>query len=182
MDSLTQQMIQKMQSEIDELNAELLKNPLFEQITRKKKIVNELSIDNGGNAVYPDVASDGIVKSHVVAIKPGMFLGRPLAKAVRMYLEMRGKDNPPTFDEIQEALKQGDFDFKKVGDPRTALVKNNANFKLLSGDKFGLYEWYFGKARKSRNSQDNEENDEEGSENGENGTENDNNVNKEGNE
>lgn len=154
MDSLTQQMIQKMQGEIEELNAELLKNPLFEQIMRKKKIVNELSIDNGGEAIYPDVAPDGIIKSQSVVIKSGMFVGRPLAKAVRMYLEMRGKDNPPTYSEIEEALKQGDFDFKKVTDPRTALVKNNANFKLLNGDKFGLYEWYFGKTKRNKNSQE----------------------------
>lgn len=130
-------MVEDLNSDIEELN----QNPLIEKIKAKKRLINEFSVQCGGLKLYPDVESDFATKDPHNTIYPGQFKGMTLAKAVRIYLNMRGKDNPPKYSEIKEALKLGDFDQKKISDIRNALLKNN-QISLLQNDYFGLAEWY----------------------------------------
>lgn len=137
MDTIIEQALDKMISEVDELTDELNKNPLFERIKQKKRLINEFSKAYGGDTIYND---DSI---EVLRINPGQFKGSTLSKAVRWFLEQRGKENPPSFDEIRDALRLGDYD-GKVTDIRKVIMKNNQITLLRGGNvqRFGLTEWY----------------------------------------
>ena len=163
MDSILQQALDRMIEEVDSLIEELNKNPLFEKIKQKKKLINDFSLANGGDSIYQDVESEKLIKN----IYPGRYKGMTLAKAVKDYLGMRGKENPPTYSDILEALKKGDFDTKKISDIRNALLKNN-QINLLSGDHFGLAEWYDKGKKKSSNKTDEEQSEEDGNSENEN--------------
>lgn len=137
MEGIYKQVLDKMIEDVDSLVEELNKNPLFEKIKQKKKLINDFSLAHDGDTIYQDVESEKLIKN----IYPGKYKGMTLAKAVRDYLSMRGKENPPTYADILDALKKGDFDTKKISDIRSALLKNN-QVNLLRGDYFGLAEWY----------------------------------------
>jgi hypothetical protein len=156
-------MVEDLNSDIEELN----RNPLIEIIKAKKRLINDFSVLAGGSKIYPDIESDLVTKEPHNAIYPGQFKGMTLAKAVRIYLNMRGKDNPPKYIEIKEALKMGDFDQKKIADIRNALLKNN-QICLLQNDYFGLAEWYgIGKKRSTKDDNGNGNNESNGDDQGE---------------
>lgn len=162
MDEALQKVINNMIDEVKAKEDELMKNPLFEEIKQKKKLVNQLSQTYGGDTIYKDIESESIIGKGI-KITPGKFKGWSLSKAARWYIEERGKENPPTYDEIIDTLKQGDWD-GKVSDVKTTLLKNN-QISLLKGSgeqRFGLTEWYYKKSRKSKG--DNEDEIEEGDE------------------
>ena len=93
-----------------------------------------------------------------------MFKGWTFSKAAQWYIEQRGKENPPTYEELMEALKNGDWD-GTVSNARSTLLKNNQISFLKSSGAFGLTKWYkTGKKSKSgldiNDTEENEENDE----------------------
>lgn len=158
-----QQALDKLIEEVDSLIDELNKNPLIEKIKQKKKFINEFSKNFGGDIIYSDVTEEGI------SIIPGQFKGWTLAKAVKWFLDKRGKDNPPTFEDIREALKQGDYD-GRVSDIRIAIMKNN-QITLLKGSgvqRFGLMEWYGTKKKRSTRGAEGEEDEDNAEETDEN--------------
>jgi len=148
MEEIFQKALEKMIEEVNGLIEELNQNPLFERINQKKKLINEFSLNYGGGKIYEGIESGSLIKSSSITINPGQYKGMTLAKAVRNYMNVRGKENPPTYDDILNALKMGDFDQKKISDIRSALLKNN-QICLLRDNHFGLVEWYDKSKRKS---------------------------------
>lgn len=164
MDAVLQQAINKMIEEISSMEEELRKNPLFDQIKQKKALVNQLSQSYGGDLVFKDVQGGEATNRGYINIHPGMFKGWTFSKAAQWYIEQRGKENPPTYEELMEALKNGDWD-GTVSNARSTLLKNNQISFLKSSGAFGLTKWYkTGKKSKSgldiNDTEENEENDE----------------------
>jgi hypothetical protein len=135
---------------IDELE-ERRKTQLSE-VARTERTINDLLGHIGESPRYVDSidrqsnpASDSIN----VKITRGQFYGKPLATAVREYLQER-KPVPAKTEEILEALNAGEFDFVALGwkkDTRVralamSLAKNTATFHRLPSGTFGLKEWY----------------------------------------
>jgi len=91
--------------------------------------------------------------------KPGDYLGKPLATAVKNILVARfeaagNSPSPATVDEIHDAMTQGSFNFETSGVEsqkagiRISLGKNTVAFvRLPNTDSFGLLEWYPGLKR-----------------------------------
>jgi hypothetical protein len=149
MDAIIKQALDKMIEDLNVLIEELNKNPLFEQIKQQKKLINDFSVRYGGGVIYSDVQSSEVKINSFNNIHPGQFKGMTLAKAIRILLNMRSKENPPTFKEIIEALKRGDFEQGRSKDIRSTLLKNN-QVCLLADDHWGLVEWYGGKSKKKK--------------------------------
>jgi hypothetical protein len=80
--------------------------------------------------------------------RPDQYYGKPLASAVREYLDSRGQACAAR--EILEGLKAGGFDFDAQGWKATdhlrllasSLAKNTATFLRLPSGTFGLRSWY----------------------------------------
>ncbi len=109
-----------------------------------RMMIDQLLIDSGeqpefGELQLPLTMESSQVQSApirtdpgIVNIKVGQFYGKPLTKAVKAILEMRGE--PMKFSDILTALRQGGI--KITGDAdekRTRLVmqKSTANFAML---------------------------------------------------
>ena len=154
-----QQALNKMIEEVNKKVEELNNNPLFAEIKKKKKFINEYSINWGGNIIYGDLESDAVINGGSINITPGQFKGSTLAKAVKWYLEARGKDNPPTYEEILEILTQGDYD-GAVSDIKKAILKNNQISQLgtrTGVKRYGLTKWYYKKGKKINKSEEGDE-------------------------
>lgn len=161
MDAVLQQAINKMVEEVSLMEEELRKNPLFDKIKQKKALVNQLAQSYGAEIIYKDVLGGEATGSGFINIHSGMFKGWTFSKAAQWYIEQRGKANPPTFEELMEALKNGDWD-GTVTNARTTLLKNNQISFLKSSGAFGLTKWYkTGKKSKSGQDTDDTEDGEE---------------------
>jgi hypothetical protein len=160
MDAIIKQALDKMIEDLNILIEELNKNPLFEQIKQQKKLINDFSVRYGGGVIYSDIQSPEVKISSFNNIHPGQFKGMTLAKAIRVLLNMRSKENPPTFKEIIDALKKGDFEQGRSKDIRSTLLKNN-QVCLLAGDHWGLVEWYGKTKKKNAKDYDKDEQEEE---------------------
>ena len=116
---------------------------LFDDVSETKKMLNRLAKDLGRDSVpYPDVAPEGTSTSS--KIKAGQFFSKPLATAVREYLEIRRE--AVEWPEIVKALREGSFDLAKTrqgeDDARMTILRNTANFVLIGDNHFGLKSWY----------------------------------------
>jgi hypothetical protein len=116
-----------------------------------KRTVNKLCGYAGVQPRYPDAALDAGIGHG--ALKADQFYGKPLATAVREYLDMRGAptsggQGAATVKDIFSALKEGGFAFDTKNDDnamrglRISLAKNTTTFHRLPNGQFGLLVWY----------------------------------------
>jgi hypothetical protein len=117
-----------------------------------KRMVNKLCGFAKQVPRYPDIGPDGGGGSDG-PLKADQFYGKPLATAVREYMEMRGSPSSggrgaATVKEIFAALKEGGFAFDTKNDEnamrglRISLAKNTVTFHKLPNGQFGLLAWY----------------------------------------
>ncbi|MCX6121111.1 MAG: hypothetical protein NTX44_05785 [Ignavibacteriales bacterium] len=116
---------------------------LFNQVSDAKKMLNALAKDMGNNEIpYPDVSTESLTGK--VKIKPDQFYNRPLATAVREFLEF--KNEATHWNEIVKALRDGGFTLGKTkqaeDEARLTILRNTANFVLIGDNYFGLKEKY----------------------------------------
>jgi hypothetical protein len=120
-------------------------------ILEDKRIVNKLCSHAGIAPRYPDVESEGARGS--LAIRRDQFHKKPLATAVREYLEQRGRSDrgglgAATVNEIFDALISGGYKPETDDEEnakrglRIALTKNSVTFYRVPGGAYGLLEWY----------------------------------------
>ena len=127
----------------------------MQPILEDQRTVNRLCVLAGQPPRYPNVDTPRAGGS----IKRDQFHGKPLASAVRQYLELRGPSDrgglgAATVNEIFDALITGgykpetdDQENAKRG-LRIALTKNSYMFRRVSSDTseggstYGLLEWY----------------------------------------
>jgi hypothetical protein len=125
-------------------------------VARTERIINELLVDLGEPVKYA-ITSVGVGSaagtSTATAIgsskKRSRYYGKPLATAVRMYLETL-QEQPAMPNEILAELEAGEFNFDAMGwqkDGRLrslamSLAKNTVTFHRLPSGAFGLTEWY----------------------------------------
>ena len=121
-----------------------------EAVIGTKRLINQLSTFAGNPQPYQD-AELKTSTTNVVTVRRNTFFGKPLATAVREFLEM--KMNSPvkeaSLDEIIEALKTGGFDLAKVSknedDMRRGVaitLAKNPQFYRLPNSDWGLIAWY----------------------------------------
>lgn len=118
---------------------------LLEEVAKLKRTANMVAELAGQSAIYADVDSD----SHAVGpTRPDAYYGKPLATAVREYLEFRRQAVP--VEDIQKGLAQGGYDFSSMGWPKGAtlrylaisIAKNTNVFHKLPNGMWGLNVWY----------------------------------------
>ena len=147
-DSPYQAAINDLVSKIDERMAPILED---------QRTVNRLCAVAGLPARYPEV--DTVRAGGTRSIKRDQFHGRPLATAVKQYLELRGPSDrgglgAATVNEIFDALIMGGYKPETNDEAnakrglRIALTKNSYVFYRVSSDAsdggstYGLLEWY----------------------------------------
>lgn len=120
----------------------------MENVRETKIMINRLCTKAGLAERYPD-AQDA-AQSIGEPIKPDQYYGKPLATAVREYLEWRRarKQGPATVSEIHEALAKGGYPFETKDSLnakrglRVSLTKNAVVFHKLPNGSWGLLDWY----------------------------------------
>ncbi|MDX6498380.1 MAG: hypothetical protein QOG23_1640 [Blastocatellia bacterium] len=120
----------------------------LDEIAKLKKTANHLADMSGESPIYTDVDLDQDMAAGVAPNRPDAYYGKPLATAVREYLEFRRKAVP--VEEILKGLGQGGFDFEALEwSPSTRLralamsmAKNTAVFHKLPNGTWGLLAWY----------------------------------------
>jgi hypothetical protein len=125
---------------LDELTAQT------RAVTETKKLINTLRRKIGEPPMFSD--ADLQDEQTPSAMREDLFYGKPLASAVREYLEMRKRACRP--EEILQALEAGGFDFKGLGwnekdrlrSLAMSMAKNNAYFHKLPNGLFGMRAWY----------------------------------------
>lgn len=142
--------------------------PITAQITELRITVNSVCKLAGREPLFPDVHASAVAGNGnsatpdaPLAIKNDLFVGKPLATAAKMVLDLRykraGTTSPASVDEIHAALVAGGFEFptRDVENQKrglaVSLAKNSYTFRRLNNGLFGAIEWYPGakKARKS---------------------------------
>lgn len=119
-------------------------NPLMEKEKMYKKLINEMSVEAGAPAPFPDV--DSMSSAGVTNILPDQFFGKPLFTAVKEYLKMKGRAAPAR--EIFDALKQGGYEFtgaEKLQYRGFTISLSKYGGKLIyvkPSDSWGLPEFY----------------------------------------
>jgi hypothetical protein len=128
----------------------------MQPILEDQRTVNRLCALAGKSPLYPD-ADTGRYGAR--AIKRDQFHGKPLATAVKQYLEVRGPSDrgglgAATVNEIYDALIAGGYKPETTDEMhakrglRIALTKNSYLFYRVSSDRseggstYGLLEWY----------------------------------------
>jgi hypothetical protein len=117
-----------------------------------KRTVNKLCSFAGLPPKYADNGTDGGGGSRG-PLRADQFYGKPLATAVREYMEMRGAPSTggqgaATVKDIFLALKEGGYAFDTRNDAnamrglRISLAKNTVTFHKLPNGQFGLLAWY----------------------------------------
>jgi hypothetical protein len=136
MDSATQKVLADIQTRIQSL---------LEEVTKLKKTANMVADLAGQNPLYADVDEDSRA---VGPTRADAYYGKPLASAVREYLEFRRQAVP--VEDIQKGLEQGGFDFDSTGWPKggrlrylaISIAKNTNVFHRLPNGMWGLNTWY----------------------------------------
>lgn len=102
---------------------------------------------------YEDVSTEAVSGKN--KIRPDQFFNRPLATAVREFLEIRGA--AVEWPEIVKGLREGNFDLQKTKqaeeEARTTILRNTANFVLVGDNHFGLKAWYPKRREKAEESE-----------------------------
>lgn len=126
------------------------------EVAKTKHFINQALEFDGKEPMFSAEEIAGAATAAAVVgsltIKPGQFLGKPLATAVKTVLEMRKE--AVEVDDLHAALIRGNFDFGTTDKDaqkralRISLGKNVVAFrKLPHSDMYGLVEWYGGRAR-----------------------------------
>lgn len=119
-------------------------------LAQKKRLVNELCAEYGRPPRFSEV--ERVRSMGVGALKRDQFYGKPLATAIREYLEMRGPSDKgglgaASVNDIFSALSEGGFKFETKNEAnskrglRIALSKNTVTFHRV-GESYGLLDWY----------------------------------------
>jgi len=119
-----------------------------EEASRLKKIINDLYVEEGESAPYPNISAESAATLN--SLRSDQFYGQTMAGAARQYFEMRKASGlgASSISEIFQALKKGGFRFDAKNDDysknalRIALRKNSVTFHRLPNADFGLLEWY----------------------------------------
>ena len=120
----------------------------LKKVADTKRTINHILELAGQPPRYKQIDDED--KPGVANIRGDQFYGRPLATAVRMYLEMRRVSNlgPASIAEIHEALVAGGYEFETKNDAnakrglRISMSKNTATFHKLPTGQYGLLDWY----------------------------------------
>lgn len=136
MDEATQKVLADIQAKIE---------THLEEVAKLKKTANMVADIAGQGPIYTDVDEGS---KAVGPTRADAYYGKPLATAVREYLEFRRQAVP--VEDIQKGLEQGGFDFDSMGWPKGArlralaisISKNTNVFHKLPNGMWGLNSWY----------------------------------------
>jgi hypothetical protein len=135
MDDATQKVLADIQTRIESL---------LEEVSKLKKTANMVADLAGQSPLYADVEEDS---KAVGPTRADAYYGKPLATAVREYLEFRRQAVP--VEDIQKGLEQGGFDFDSSWPKASRLrylaisiSKNTTVFHKLPNGMWGLNSWY----------------------------------------
>jgi hypothetical protein len=136
MDEATQSVLAGIQSKIESL---------LEEVSKLKKTANMVADLAGQGPLYSDVEEES---KAVGPTRADAYYGKPLATAVREYLEFRRQAVP--VEDIQKGLEQGGFDFDAMDWPKggrlrylaISISKNTTVFHKLPNGMWGLNSWY----------------------------------------
>lgn len=109
-----------------------------------KIAINQLCVASGKQSLYEDVEGDKVVG--VGAVRTDQFFNKPLATAVREFLEM--KDSTAPVEEIYETLKKGGYDFGRGSEEnhkrglKISFGKNPLFTYVKSNNTYGLAKKY----------------------------------------
>jgi hypothetical protein len=117
----------------------------LEEVAKLKKTANMVADIGGQGPIYADVDEDS---KAVGPTRADAYYGKPLATAVREYLEFRRQAVP--VEDIQKGLEQGGFDFDAAGWTKSgrlralavSIAKNTNVFHRLPNGMWGLNHWY----------------------------------------
>jgi hypothetical protein len=117
----------------------------LEEVSKLKKTANMIADMAGQSPIYADVDEQSRA---VGPTRPDAYYGKPLATAVREYLEFRRQAVP--VEDIQKGLAQGGYDFSSMGWPKggtlrylaISIAKNTNVFHKLPNGMWGLNVWY----------------------------------------
>jgi len=123
---------------------------LDKQLLDTKNTINSLCKMAGLPARYEDCSLPVRGGFRLEQMKGDEYVGKPLATAVREYLERRKRRDagPADIDEIFDNLREGGYDFGVSVDEKAkhglhiSLAKNTTYFLKLKNGKFALREWY----------------------------------------
>lgn len=140
-------MSESLQKAIEEMQTKLQSK--LNEAAELKKAINTLCSVMGTPAMYADVEAES-ASGAIGPTRPDIYYGKPLATAVKEYLEYRRQAVKP--EDILSALVQGGFDFDAIewtekGRLRNlaiSLSKNTTTFRKLPNGMIGLESWYEG--------------------------------------
>jgi hypothetical protein len=118
-----------------------------EEVSKLKKLINELCIEAGITPKYENVQS---ASSATVNIRVDQFYGVAITTAIRSYLDSRKARNlgAAGVTEIYEAIKSGGYKFDTENEEnakttvRNNLRKSSSIFHRLPNGNYGLLAWY----------------------------------------
>ena len=118
-----------------------------DEANKLKKLVNELCVEAGLDARYPDVPDAG---GTLGTIRSDQFYGQTLTAAIRNYLERRKASNlgAASVTEIYRSIKDGGYKFETKSEDiarisvANALRKTSSIFHRLPNGHYGLLTWY----------------------------------------
>jgi hypothetical protein len=136
-------MAHQLQAAIDEINKVI--ESKRKELRELERSVNALCHEAGVEPIYQESLTPEA--SGRVLLRPDTYYGKPLATAVKDYLESRRHAAP--LPEVLGALEQGGFDFDNAGwEPENRLrnlaisISKNPAFHRLPSGVIGLKPWY----------------------------------------
>lgn len=136
MDDATQQVLAGIQARIQ---------THLDEIAKLKRTANSVADLIGEGPVYTDLETE---TAGLSPARADAYYGKPLATAVREYLEFRRQAVPA--EEIQRGLEKGGFDFDalewnestRLRALAMSMSKNTPVFHRLPNGMWGLVSWY----------------------------------------
>jgi len=118
----------------------------LDEIAKLKRTANSIADLIGEGPVYTDIEAE--TAGAVSPSRADAYYGKPLATAVREYLEFRRHAVP--VEEIQRGLEKGGFDFDalewnestRLRALAMSMSKNTPVFHRLPNGMWGLVSWY----------------------------------------
>jgi hypothetical protein len=136
MDDATQKVLSDIQTKI---------KTHLDEVAKLKSAANMLADLAGQGPIYADIEQES---KAVGPTRADAYYGKPLARAVREYLDFRQQAVP--VEDIQRGLEQGGFDFNALGWSESgrlralamSIAKNTTVFHRLPNGMWGLNAWY----------------------------------------
>lgn len=140
-------MSESLQKAIEEMQTKLQSK--LNEAAELKKAINTLCGIMETPPMYADVEAES-ASGAIGPTRPDIYYGKPLATAVKEYLEYRRQAVKP--EDILSALVQGGFDFdaiqwnekSRLRNLAISLSKNTVTFRKLPNGMIGLESWYEG--------------------------------------